>query len=163
MGLPVDQIAENADTMSFCLSKGLGCPVGSVFLGSAEKVEQAKRWRKMIGGGWREAGVLVAAGLYALDHMVDRLADDHANARTLAEGLAEIDGLRCDLDRVETNIVFIELERMPAREFLDECETRGLKAEGRGNRVRFVTHFGIEPVDVQHALKVVSDVVNGGG
>jgi threonine aldolase len=159
-GVPVDEIAATADTVTFCLSKGLGCPIGSVFCGGAEKVEQARRWRKMIGGGTRQAGVLAAAGLYALDHMVDRLAEDHANARTLAEGLAEIDGVRCELERVETNIVFIELERMGAPEFVEECEKHGLKADWSGPRVRLVTHFGIEPEDVQQALKVVSEVLS---
>jgi threonine aldolase len=92
--------------------------------------------------------------------MVDRLAEDHANARTLAEGLAEIDGVRCELERVETNIVFIELERMGAPEFVEECEKHGLKADWSGPRVRLVTHFGIEPEDVQQALKVVSEVLS---
>jgi threonine aldolase len=113
----------------------------------------------MLGGGTREAGVLAAAGLYALDHMVDRLADDHANARTLAEGLAEIDGIKCDLERVETNIVFIHLERMRGPQFIAECDKRGLKIDGGERRIRLVTHYGIEPEDVQHALKVVSDVL----
>jgi threonine aldolase len=91
--------------------------------------------------------------------MVDRLADDHANARTLAEGLSEIDGVGCDLSRVETNIVFIHLERMRAPEFIDECGKRGLKIDGGEHRIRMVTHFGIESEDVQYALKVVSEVV----
>src|SRR5205807_1265165 len=92
MNLTPEEFARHVDTMSFCLSKGLGCPVGSLFCGSHETIETAKRWRKMLGGGWRQAGVMAAAGLWALDHMVDRLADDHRNARTLAEGLAELDG-----------------------------------------------------------------------
>ena len=157
-GVPVAEIAATADTVTFCLSKGLGCPIGSLFCGPRDKVQEALRWRKMLGGGTRQAGVLAAAGLYALDHMVDRLADDHANARTLAEGLAEIDGVRCELDRVETNIVFIELERMSAHEFTAECDKRGLRADGNGRRVRLVTHFGVEPEDVQYALSVISEV-----
>jgi threonine aldolase len=161
-GVPVAEIAAPADTVTFCLSKGLGCPIGSVFCGPQDKIEQARRWRKMIGGGTRQAGVLAAAGLYALDNMVDRLAEDHANARTLAEGLTEMDGVRCDLDRVETNIVFIELERMSAPHFVDECEKRGLRTDWSDQRVRLVTHFGIEADDVQQALKVVSEVVANG-
>jgi threonine aldolase len=158
-GTDPKDIAAVADTLTFCLSKGLGCPIGSVFCGSRDDVEQGRRWRKMLGGGTREAGVLAAAGLYALEHMVDRLADDHANARTLAEGLSEIDGVGCDLSRVETNIVFIHLERMRGPEFIDECGKRGLKIDGGERRIRMVTHFGIEPEDVQYALKVVSEVV----
>ena len=107
--------------MTFCLSKGLACPIGSVFCGSEDDIEEAKRWRKRLGGGMRQVGVLAAAGLYALDHMVDRLAEDHANARTLAEGLAELPGVRCDLSRVQTNLVYFDLEKMPATVFNDEC------------------------------------------
>jgi threonine aldolase len=158
-GTDAKDIAAVADTVTFCLSKGLGCPIGSVFCGSREDVGHARRWRKMLGGGTREAGVLAAAGLFALDHMVDRLADDHANARTLAEGLAEIDGIKCDLDRVETNIVFIQLDRMRGPQFIGECDKRGLKIDGGERRIRFVTHYGVEPDDVQYALKVVSDVL----
>src|SRR5438309_4473017 len=104
-GVPARTIADCADTVSFCLSKGLGCPVGSVLTGSAEAVTAGRRWRKMLGGGMRQAGVLAAAGVFALEHMVDRLAEDHENARVLAEGLAGLPGLRCDLDGVQTNIV----------------------------------------------------------
>ena len=158
LGVSAAKIAAAADTVTFCLSKGLACPVGSIFCGSEDDVDQARRWRKRLGGGMRQVGVLAAAGLIALDHMVDRLAEDHANARTLAEGLAEIDGIRCELDRVETNIVFIELERMSAHEFTAECDKRGLRADGNGRRVRLVTHFGVEPEDVQYALSVISEV-----
>jgi threonine aldolase len=158
-GVPVQEIAATADTLSFCLSKGLGCPVGSLFCGPAVKVADARRWRKMLGGGTRQAGVLAAAGLYALEHMVDRLAEDHAHARTLAEGLAEMDGLRCDLDRVETNLVFIHLDRMAPRAFVAECAKRGVLADDDGRRVRFVTHFGIGPQDVQQALQVTNEVL----
>src|SRR3989442_11475005 len=89
-------IAACADTVTFCLSKRLACPVGSIFCGSEEDVAPARPWRQPPGGGMRQVGVLAAAGLIALDHMVDRLADDHANARTLAEGLAELPGVKCD-------------------------------------------------------------------
>src|SRR5207302_4630376 len=95
-GAGVDQLAACADTVSFCLSKGLGAPAGSVLCGPAESIAEARRWRKMLGGGMREIGMLGAAGLFALDNMVDRLAEDHANARTLAEGLAEIEGVGID-------------------------------------------------------------------
>ena len=158
-GTTVKEIAATSDTLTFCISKGLGCPVGSILCGPAEKIDLARRWRKTLGGGTRQAGVLAAAGIYALDKMVDRLAEDHASARTLAEGLAEIDGVRCDLDRVQTNLVFIELTRMSAADFISECAKRGLRATGGGKRVRFATYFGVENDDVQHALKVVSEVL----
>lgn len=156
----VREIAKCADTVSFCLSKGLGAPAGSVLLGTAGKIQEAKRWRKMLGGGMRQIGMLAAAGLFALDNMVDRLAEDHANAHTLAAGLSEIDGITIDLSHVQTNLVIFKVNKMPVAHFLDECRKRGVigGAVGR-DRVRFVTYYGIDSQDVQHALKVVSEVL----
>src|SRR5260221_5681813 len=141
-GTDVADIAACGDTVTFCLSKGLGCPAGSVFCGSAESVEQARRWRKRLGGAMRQAGVIAATGLVALRTMVDRLAEDHANARTLAEGLAELPGVRGDLSRVQTNLVFFDLERMTGAEFEAECAKRGLLGGAAGPPpVRFVKHY----------------------
>src|SRR5215831_18102756 len=138
LGVPVSEIAATADTLSFCLSKGLACPIGSIFCGSEEAVAEARRWRKRLGGGMRQVGVLAAAGLIALDNMVDRLAEDHANARTLAEGLSELPGITCDLTRVQTNLVYFDVDSMPAQAFLDECLKRGVMSEASGpHRVRF--------------------------
>ena len=156
----VKDLAACGDTLTFCLSKGLGAPAGSILVGPHEKIAEARRWRKMLGGGMREIGMLAAAGLYALDHMVDRLAEDHANARTLAEGLAEIKGIKLDLWRVQTNLVIFEIDGISVAAFLDECKKRGLSADANGrNRVRFVTRYGIDAEDVQFALKVVSEVM----
>jgi len=156
----VAEIAACADTVTFCLSKGLACPAGSIFLGTREDVEQAHRWRKRLGGAMRQTGVLAAAGLVALDNMVDRLAEDHANARTLAEGLSELRGIRCDLTRVQTNLIFFDLDRMTAPNFNAECAKRGLLADWSGpKRMRFVTHYGIEAEDVQSALKICEEVL----
>jgi threonine aldolase len=160
-GAPVAELAACADTVTFCLSKGLGAPAGSMLCGPAEKIAEGRRWRKMLGGGMREIGMLGAAGLFALDKMVDRLAEDHANARTLAEGLAEIEGVILDLARVQTNMVIFELESMRVERFLDECASRGLKGGGVGrSQVRFVTYYGIEAADVQEALRVVTEVLS---
>ena len=160
-GVDARAIARYADSVTFCVSKGLGAPVGSVLCGSHDLVARARRWRKMVGGGWREAGMLAGAGLYALDHMVERLAEDHANARTLAEGLAELPGVAIDLDRVQTNLVFFDLTTMPVPEFLEACRARGLRGGGSGGRrVRFVTRFGVGPADIQHALSVCSEVLS---
>lgn len=161
LGVEAKEIAATADTVTFCLSKGLACPIGSIFCGSEEDVEEAIRWRKRLGGGMRQVGVLAAAGLIALDHMVDRLAEDHANARTLAEGLSEMDGVTCDLSRVQTNLVFFELDGIPAQQFEDECTRRGLLGGAVSpNRVRFVTHYGIDSEDVQSALKICEEVLS---
>ena len=160
LGVEAADIADCADTVTFCLSKGLACPVGSIFCGSRESVQDAKRWRKRLGGGMRQVGVLAAAGLIALDQMVDRLAEDHANARTLAEGLAELPGVRCDLSRVQTNLVFFDLDTMAAPVFTEECARRGLLGDWSGpKRMRFVTHYGIDAEDVQSALKVCEEVL----
>ena len=160
LGVDASDIADCADTVTFCLSKGLACPVGSVFCGSEEDVEEARRWRKRLGGGMRQVGVLAAAGLIALEKMVDRLAQDHANARTLAEGLAELPGVRCDLGRVQTNLIYFELEKMPAPVFVDGCARQGLLSDSTGPRsIRFVTHYGIDAEDVQSALKICEEVL----
>jgi threonine aldolase len=161
MGVDVAELAATADTVTFCISKGLGCPAGSLFCGTAESVEQARRWRTRLGGGMRQTGVLAAAGLVALDSMVDRLAEDHANARTLAEGLAEMSGISCDLSRVQTNLVYFELTRMSPAEFDHACRQRGLLGEATGpHRVRFVTHVGINAADIQSALKICEEVLS---
>jgi threonine aldolase len=160
-GVDVAEIAACADTVTFCLSKGLACPAGSIFLGSREDVEQAHRWRKRLGGAMRQTGVLAAAGLVALDHMVDRLAEDHSNAHTLAEGLSELRGVRCDLSRVHTNLVFFDLEKMSSPAFNEECAKRGLLGDWSGpTRMRFVTHYGIDAADVQSALKICEEVLS---
>jgi threonine aldolase len=158
------EIAATADTVTFCLSKGLGAPVGSVLCGPADVIERARRSRKMLGGGWREAGLLAAAGLWALDHSIDRLAEDHHNARILAEGLAEIDGVRLDLSRVQTNIVYFEVQTMDAGDFLARCRQEGILGAlgGPGGRIRFVTHLGVDAAGVQHALRVCSQVLGAG-
>jgi len=159
-GIDPREIAATADTVTFCLSKGLACPAGSVFLGSREAVDEARRWRKRLGGGMRQAGVLAVCGVIALENMVDRLAEDHANARTLAEGLAEMPGVTCDLSRVQTNLVYFDLESMVADEFAAACAKRGLLSEGSGaKRMRFVTHYGIDSQDIQSALKVCEEVL----
>jgi len=160
-GTNVADIAACGDTVTFCLSKGLGCPAGSIFCGSAADVEQARRWRKRLGGAMRQAGVIAATGLIALETMVDRLAEDHSNARTLAEGLAELPGVTCDLSRVQTNLVFIDLHKMSSARFEAECRNRGLLGGATGpHRFRFVTHYGITSEDIQSTLKVCEEILS---
>jgi threonine aldolase len=160
-GVDVADIAACGDTVTFCLSKGLACPAGSVFCGSAESVDQARRWRKRLGGAMRQAGVIAATGLIALDTMVDRLAEDHSNARTLAEGLAELPRVRCDLSRVQTNLVFFDLDRMTGADFEEACRKRGLLGGATdAHRVRFVTHYGITADDIQSTLRICEEVLS---
>jgi threonine aldolase len=161
LGIDAAEIAAPADTVTFCISKGLACPAGSLFCGSKASVEQARRWRKRLGGGMRQTGVLAAAGLVALDTMVDRLAEDHANARTLAEGLVELPGIDCDLARVQTNLVYFDLTTMTGAHFQEACRQRGLLGEALdARRVRFVTHYGIAAADVQSAIEICHEVMS---
>jgi threonine aldolase len=160
-GATVADVADVADTVTFCLSKGLSCPVGSVLCGPAGKIAEARKWRKMLGGGTRQAGVLAAAGLVALDTMVDRLAEDHENARTLAEGLAGMPGVDCDLTRVQTDIVSFRLTGMSAADFLAACSKLGLRGGAAApDRVRFVTHYGITAADIKQALTICRDALS---
>ena len=157
-GMPAAELVAGADTVTFCLSKGLACPVGSVFCGSAEDVHEARRWRKMLGGGMRQAGILAAAGLVALDSMIDRLAEDHANARLLAESLAEMPGATVDLDRVQTNFVFVAMAEPD--EFVAGLKARGVLAGTAGpGTVRLATHYGIDAEDIQRAIAACNEVL----
>jgi len=159
LGVPVADLASVADSVSFCLSKGLSCPVGSVVVGDRDFVDRARRVRKTLGGGMRQAGIIAAAGLVALDSMVERLADDHTNAQQLAKGLASLPGIEVDPTAIETNIVYMELGDADGGEVAAALKARGVLANGRFNWVRFVTRNGISPEDVDEALDVISAVV----
>ena len=159
--VPAEELVKDVDDVSFCLSKGLSCPVGSVICGSQEFIDQARRWRKMVGGGMRQAGVLAAAGLVAMDTMIDRLADDHANAKKLAEGLANIDGLSVDPERIQTNIVIFEVDPALAtvQEFMGALDREGVKVSYPGEHtIRMVTHRHIDSGEIDQALSRVSNV-----
>ena len=153
----VRELTTPVDSVMFCLSKGLSAPVGSMLAGSAEFIGRARRMRKMVGGGMRQAGVLAAAGLCALDEMVDRLADDHANARRLAEGLQGLPGIEIDLGRVETNMVFGDCRPpLTAGEFIDRCREVGVVLDQASTyRWRMVTHRGVSTEDVDYAVASV--------
>ena len=160
--VPAEELCKDVDDVSFCLSKGLSCPVGSVLCGTQEFIDQARRWRKMVGGGMRQAGVLAAAGLVALDTMIERLAEDHANARRLAHGLANIDGLDVDPDSIETNIVIFDVDPAigTAQQLMGALALEGVKTGSPGrNSIRMVTHRHISGAHVDEALGRVSRVV----
>ncbi len=145
----VREIARHFDTVSVCLSKGLAAPVGSVLCGPAEFIKTARRWRKMVGGGMRQAGVLAAAGIIALTEMVERLSDDHANARRLAKGLAGIPGIAVELDSVQTNMVFFSLAEPLVGKFGPFMAEQGITVGDGPYPIRAVTHYGIEPADIE--------------
>lgn len=156
LGVDVKELVEPVDSVTFCLSKGLSAPVGSVVCGSREFIEEARRARKVLGGGMRQAGVIAAAGIVALTEMVDRLAEDHANARRLAEGLAQMPAYHVDLQRVYTNIVYFDVvDGRPAEAVVEEAKQRGVLVLAVGpQRIRAVTHYGIEASDIEEALDV---------
>jgi threonine aldolase len=150
------EIAGHVDSVMFCISKGLGAPVGSVLVGSAPFIARARRNRKVVGGAMRQAGVLAAAGLYALQHMVDRLADDHRHAARLAEGLRDL-GWTIDREHVETNIFFASPPAdIPLADVAPRLAEHGVLVNSPyiGEAVRLVTHYGIEAADIERALDI---------
>ena len=157
-------LARHVDSVTFCLSKGLCAPVGSVLCGSADFIYKARRARKILGGGMRQAGILAAAGIVALNEMIERLADDHAHARLLAEGLARLPGVRVDLDKVRTNMVFFELADdvpLSSETVADRLrETAGVWLGTNGPRgFRAVTHYWIDADDVRVLLDGLENVL----
>lgn len=161
-GIPLDQLARPFDTISICLSKGLGAPVGSVLVGSAEAIARARRRRKMLGGGMRQAGVIAAAGLYALEHHIDRLAEDHRRARELALQLAGIRGIEIDVAKVDTNIVLIHLTQACPHDInlvIEVARQRGVLISAINSRcLRLVTHLDIRDADVERGSAVLTQI-----
>jgi threonine aldolase len=152
------EIAAHFDSVSVCFSKGLGAPVGSALIGSRRLVRAAHRWRKMLGGGMRQAGILAAAALHALDHHVERLAEDHALARRLAEGLQGLPGLT--VETPQTNIVFADLRAERAAGLMDHLKARGVLATGL-YRLRFVTHLDVDAAGIDRAVAAVREHLAG--
>jgi threonine aldolase len=155
-------LVADADSVSFCLSKGLAAPAGSVLCGSRDFVSEARRARKLLGGGMRQAGILAAAGIVALTEMVDRLIEDHANAQRLAEGLKDMEGLSVDPVRVKTNIVYFDLtwEKYTAPLLVERLAAEGVKLLPTGPRqLRAVTNCHVSPEDVEYALNVIGKIM----
>ncbi len=162
MGLPPTEMTQHADTVSFCLSKGLSAPVGSLLTGPKAFIDRARMVRRAYGGTLRQAGILAAPGLVALRGMVDRLAEDHANARTFAEGVLEVEGLYVELDTVQSNIINLEvgglgIDAATFAQQLDRRQVRGLPS--LGSKVRFVTYRGITEDDVREAVGEIRSMV----
>jgi threonine aldolase len=159
-GLDVRDFTRHVDTLMFCLSKGLSAPIGSMVVGEQAFVDRARRYRKMLGGGMRQAGIIAAAGIIAVEKMVDRLRDDHVNAKTLATGLSKIPGITVDMARVQTNIVVYDVTGLgvDGKSWVEELGKHGVKAGAQEyGRVRMVTHRGIEKEDIQYALTAVEN------
>ena len=160
LAVPASALAQDADSVSLCLSKGLSAPVGSLLCGRRDFVERARKFRKMLGGGMRQAGVIAAAGIMALETMVDRLAEDHTNARRLAQGLAGIKGIKLAQDEIPTNIVMFHLSpELPVVEFVKGLKRAGVKIGLRDGRpFRAVTHRMISSSDIDEALTCIEAV-----
>ena len=155
-GIPEHEYAAPFDTVNVCLSKGLGAPVGSLIAGSRVLIDQAHRYRKLFGGGMRQAGILAAAGLYALEHNRPHLAGDHENARRLAEGIAELPAFSVDLSTVETNIVMFAVVDGEAAPVLDALRTEGIAMVPFGPAtIRATTHLGVSATDIDRTLRVM--------
>jgi len=146
----------------FCLSKGLSCPAGSIVVGEAEFIEKARKTRKILGGGMRQAGVIAAPGIIALDKMISRLEDDHQNARALAKGLVETTGVEVELANVQTNIVYANVHKLgiTSEEFVSKLKENGVLALTLDNNtIRMVTHYGIEKSHIDITLTAVENIV----
>jgi threonine aldolase len=176
LGTTAEALVAPADSATFCLSKGLACPVGSIVVGSRDFIKRAHRARKLVGGAMRQAGIIAAAGLLALQNgpegMIERLAEDHANARRLAEGLADMDGINgVDPAGITTNYLVFGLRPRPGQSQLDarttfmaETQSRGLAyIQYPGDRVRALTHYGIEQSDIERALEITRDSLTAAG
>ena len=151
---PVSRMLKEFDSVSICLSKGLGAPVGSLLVGSAEFIAKASRWRKMFGGGMRQSGILAAAGMYALDNNIQRLSEDHSRAKRLATALNEMDEYSVDLNSVETNMVYID-SKMGAKELMAQLSSHAIDVLDVGpTAVRAVTHLHVTDEDIDQAIEV---------
>ncbi|MGD9130917.1 MAG: GntG family PLP-dependent aldolase [Candidatus Bathyarchaeota archaeon] len=161
--IDVKEITEHVDNLMFCLSKGLCCPVGSLLVGTSDFIEKARKIRKMLGGGMRQAGIIAAPGIIALEKMIDRLEEDHKNARLLAEGISRIQGIRIDLNRVQTNIVCYDVSDLglSAEIFVSKLKEKGVLALPLAEKtVRMVTHRGVEGEHIQKAVGTIENIID---
>ena len=148
------------DSVSICLSKGLGAPVGSLLVGSEQFIAKASRWRKLFGGGMRQSGFLAACGLFALDHHVERLAEDHERAKRLAISINQLDGFTIDLDSVETNMVYIDSE-MGAKKLMEELAKQGIDVLDVGpTAIRAVVHLHVTDSDIDQVIHVFTNLAS---
>jgi len=158
--IPELEYARYFDSVSVCFSKGLGAPVGSVLAGSAEFIDRARRFRKQFGGGMRQAGIIAAGALYALENHRSRLTEDHTNARIFAEGIHEIHGIELDLSTVETNIIRFQVSTLSAEELTRKLKDAGVYVLAMGlNSIRAVTHLDVSQEDIEKAVGIVNDIM----
>lgn len=161
LNIEPDILTKDVDSVMFCLSKGLSAPVGSILAGSKEFIQKARKNRKLLGGGMRQAGILAAAGIIALEKMIERLEEDHKNAQILGEGLAKIEGIKVDLETVQTNMVYFDLQEsgMDTYKFLPKLAEYNILGSPRPpTKVRLVTHYGINREDIYTTIKAIKEI-----
>jgi len=161
-GVPAREHVRGFDSVTLCLTKGLGCPVGALVAGDRALIKEARRYKHLFGGAMRQAGIIAAAGLYALDHNIDRLAEDHTNAKILARGLAEIPGIHVEVDHVETNIVFFDVAGLgiTAKDAVERLRAQGVRMGATGRTlIRAVTHLDVSQSDVERAAEIAQQVL----
>lgn len=161
-GIPLNEYGIYFDTISVCLSKGLGAPVGSLMVSDKQKISKALKWRKILGGGMRQAGILAAAGIYALDNNLRLIESDHKLAKYFAKGIAEIEGITCSPDTVQTNMVVFKLDdKVEDIKFVNECRKRGLLLSSIGdNKIRTVFHIQINQLMADNAIDIIYETIN---
>ncbi len=162
LNIEPDILAKDVDSVMFCLSKGLSAPVGSILAGSKEFIQKARKNRKLLGGGMRQAGILAAAGIIALEKMIERLEEDHKNAQILGEGLAKIEEIKVDLETVQTNMVYFDLQEsdIDTYKFLPKLAEYNILGSPRPpTKVRLVTHYGINREDIYTTIKAIKKII----
>lgn len=161
LNIEPDILTKDVDSVMFCLSKGLSAPVGSILAGSKEFIQKARKNRKLLGGGMRQAGILAAAGIIALEKMIERLEEDHKNAQILGEGLAKIEGIKVDLETVQTNMVYLDLQEsdIDTYKFLPKLAEYNILGSPRPpTKVRLVTHYGISEEDIYTTIEAIKEI-----
>ena len=161
-GVEVQELVKDADSISFCISKGLGAPVGSIICGSKDFIDQARGIRKGLGGGMRQAGIIAAAGIVALETMVDRLQEDHTNAKLLADGIADLPGVVLDPETIKTNIIYFDMDdnAIESADFLTVLAAKGIQFFDTGpRRFRMVTHYGITAEDIIYTINLFKETL----
>lgn len=160
-GQSVAELSKKCDSVQFCLSKGLGSPVGSILLGTKDFIEEARIWRKRFGGGMRQVGILAAAGIVALEESPPKLIEDHTNAKRLAEGVANLKGVKIDPETVQTNILIFDVSEadLTSNEICEELKAKNILAIPFGTQIRMVTHYDVSSEDIEKTLEVLSFVI----
>ena len=159
LDVPAADLTEHVDSATFCLSKGLSCPIGSIVVGSEEFIQEADRWRKMLGSGMRQVGIVAAAGLIALDSMVERMQEDHDSARYIATRMAEMKGISVDPEHIQTNIIRFRVPPHTGNQIASRLKEEGVYINGGDSDLRIVTHYGVTNEDYEFAISALDRVM----